>query len=245
MWWGTPTKKRFFTLIIIPVAVALFLLPAAHREAQSLAAWVGSVIAAPRDFLYGFFRSGKLAREVVVLRRENEHLKALLLASELGNRIVSALGKRYHTARVYSEYPFNNRSFITVNAGRNNGIREGAPVTTGGPAVFVGHVVQVFEEMSLVRTIADPEWGVPVRVGPEAIDALLVGGREPRLTLVGKDKKLLPDQVIYTASRDAPYGLTVGRVRAVYAAPSGALQEATVALPYEPTELTEVSISLP
>ena len=202
-------------------------------------------LGAPLGFLKGIFGYGRIQRELVSLRLENEELKAKLLAFGLQNRTPEFEGHRLYAAKVYSDYPFNNRSVVTINAGRKAGIIPGLPVTVGGSRLFFGQIAEVFESYAFVRTVRDAEWKIPVRIGEEAIDALFVGGREPKLTLVVKGGFLKSGQPVYAASRDFPYGLKLGEVGDIRTDRTVAFQQASIVFPYEPGEMSEVFVLLP
>ena len=101
------------------------------------------------------------------------------------------------------------------------------------PDVFIGRITRVYEDYSLVRTIFDPDWRLSVRIGENGINALLVGGPEPRLTTIDKNKILEEGSAVYSADREIPYGTLIGKIKKIIIAPSAVFQEAELELPYE------------
>lgn len=144
-------------------------------------------------------------------------------------------------AKVYSTFPFNNKNLIAINAGSIDGVAIGMPVSLEGN-ILIGQIIEVSERQSIVRTIFDKDWSIPVRVGVAQYDALLVGSQNPRLTLIDKTNNVsIGDQVI-SAKRDLPYGMKVGEVSQVNDLVASSFKEASLVLPYDPKDLREVAI---
>jgi cell shape-determining protein MreC len=141
---------------------------------------------------------------------------------------------------VYSRYPFGLKSEFLVNVGEADGVRAGQPALSGG--VFVGSVVKAFARAALVQTLFDARAKYPVRIGKKGVDALLVGGGEPRLTLIANAAVLAEGDAVYTASPSLPFGLSVGVVGTVREGRDGLFREAEIALPYNPAEVRAVEI---
>lgn len=145
--------------------------------------------------------------------------------------------------KIYSAYPFNNRGEVAINAGREQGVKEKMAVTVDGQVLF-GQVTQVFEHYSIVRTFFDKGWQVPVRVGFQETDALLEGGPTPKLTMVAKNKEFNDGETVYSASRDFPYGLPIGRVKKIKDTPTAVFKEAELDAPYNFNDLRELELWL-
>src|SRR3989338_3875494 len=109
---------------------------------------------------------------------------------------------------VYSSFPLNHKHIIAINAGGDDGVGVGMPVTLEGN-ILIGQVIEVSESQSLARTIFDKDWSLPVRIGTEEHDALLVGGQDPRLTLIDKNQEINSGDLVVSAKKDLPYGLKV------------------------------------
>jgi cell shape-determining protein MreC len=108
--------------------------------------------------------------------------------------------------------------------------------------VFFGQVTHAGEQVSEVRTASDPQWELSVRVGPNEVDALFVGGRTPRLTLIANAGDVLPGDPIYLAAPGMPYGLLVGYVANVEEDTHHSFKEASVTLPHAHVQVVEVLI---
>lgn len=172
---------------------------------------------------------------------ENQQLQAQVLALSKNPYGVAVDNRRYVVAKIYSTYPFNNRGLLTINAGAKAGVKKSAPVMVGG-SIFLGQVVEVFEAYSLVRTIFDSGWQLPVKAGAEANDALLIGGREPRLSLIFKNENLEQGQPVYTAGKDFPYGLKIGTIEEIRDDVGSAFREANISLSYAVGSLNDVYV---
>lgn len=175
------------------------------------------------------------------LSLENERLKAQILALAKSSYQSTFNGNKYISAKIYSTYPFNNRGLITVNAGSRQGVIKGAPVTLDG-AILVGQVQEVFESFSVVRTFFDAGWEVPVKISKDNKDALLVSGKEPRLTLIAKEIDVQGGDSVYAASKDFDFGMTIGEVKDIYNDKGALFREASISFPYDLGDITEIAI---
>ncbi len=146
-----------------------------------------------------------LKERIAELERENEDLKVLNFNDSIG------LDKYI---KVYSTYPFNDKSEITISAGKDKNFEVG-DIVTSGDKILVGKIVSTGNNLSIVKTILDSNWKMPVRIGEKEIDALFTGGNDPILTLIPKDADIFPGQIIITASKDLSYGFEVGRIKKV------------------------------
>jgi cell shape-determining protein MreC len=107
---------------------------------------------------------------------------------------------------------------------------------------FVGVIRSAADHRSTVQTFTDPEWKSAVRIGSSSIDALLVGGLTPTLTLIPKGAAVIVGDPVILADPAYPYGMAVGTVSAVRDASDGVLREATLALPYTYSGLRFVEV---
>lgn len=199
------------------------------------------LVSRPLGFLASILEDSGDAQEFEKILRENEALKAQILFLSTSPYLEDQDGHSYLRAKVYSTYPFNNRGLITINAGLNHGLKGLLPVTVDG-YIFLGQLTEVAPNSSIVRTIFDSGWELPVKAGNLGVDALLVGGREPRLTLIVKEKELARGEDVYVAGKDFPYGLKIGTVKEIFDNPGSTFKEATLNIPYEIGELTETAV---
>ncbi|TSC82997.1 MAG: Uncharacterized protein G01um101419_350 [Parcubacteria group bacterium Gr01-1014_19] len=146
-------------------------------------------------------------------------------------------------AQVYSTFPFNHKHLLAINAGAEQGVVVGMPVTTEGN-LLLGQIVEVSNQQALVQTIFDNDWTLPVRVGPTLRDALLVGGQNPRLTLIDKNDVVQKGDIVISARKEFPYGMSVGEVGEVNNLVAHSFQEAELVFPYTMRDLREVAVIL-
>lgn len=199
-----------------------------------LLAVFGSSFILPKFFTI----SSDFKQEFNRLYLENQSLKAQL---ESG-LAVEIPAENFKVAKVYSSYPFNNRHEISIAAGKRDGLKELSPVVIDD-AILIGQISRVYENYSLVRTIFDSDWRLSVKIGKSGIDALLVGGPEPRLTMIDKNKPVKEEEVVYSASSGFPYGVLIGRVKRVISSPTAVFQEAELSLSYGlDNKITEVRV---
>lgn len=175
----------------------------------------------------------KLQAENDVLKAE--HARFEDVASELGS-----FPKEGILADVYSRYPFSLKHELLVNAGTLRGVAVGDAAAFAG--VLVGEVREVFRDSALVRTVLDERWTSAVRIGTRGVDALLVGGAEPRLTLIVKDANVKTGDIVYNAAPAFPLGMPVGRIAHIMLSSDGLFQEATLGVGYDVSRIHSVSI---
>ena len=192
-------------------------------------------------FFGSFFNEKIENEELAKLRFENELLKARILALEKAPRVQELALRQYLNAQIYSSYPFNNRGLIAINAGAAEGVSVGMAVAAGGD-ILLGQIIEVKSRYSLAKTIFENGWEVPVKIGEGGADALFVGGREPKLILITKDKEIAAGDPVYAAARDFPYGMKIGEIRDVSDDERNAFKQATLNLPYELQNLVQAAI---
>ncbi len=144
-------------------------------------------------------------------------------------------------AKIYSTYPFNLRNLLTINAGAKNGVRVGMPATIDGK-LLLGRVIEVLEDKSIIQTIFDRDFSLPVRAGEKEINALLVGGQIPRLSLIDKSSNIEEGNGVFSAGQDFPYGMAIGAVGAISGSFANSLLEADLEVPYRISDLREAAI---
>ncbi len=114
-------------------------------------------------------------------------------------------------AQVYSRYPFNNYASVSINAGSDDGVKEGMPVLAASGVLF-GKVKTVERTRSEVETLFDPSWRSTVFVGDARTKAVFVGASSPYLDLIPKDASTTVGDTIVNGSPDFPMNLLVGSV---------------------------------
>ena len=137
------------------------------------------------------------------------------------------------------------RHDLRIAEGARAGILPGAAVTLPGPGpggTLVGRVSDLSETGATVETLANPSWRTAVRIGTSSVDALLVGGLTPTLTLIAKGSPVAAGDAVFSVDAQLPYGLALGTVAEVRDSSDGVLREATLALPYTLSGLRAVSV---
>lgn len=174
------------------------------------------------------------------LAAENEVLKAQLaqvetLASEIPTSTASEV-----RAMVYSNYPFDFKNELVVDAGSDQGVAAGDAVLFQG--VFIGQVQSVLQNTSVVETVFDDGFKMPVRIGGKGYDGLLQGGPYPRISSIAKNAALQPGDIVFTAGSGMPYGLPVGEVNATSTSADSLFEEAALTFAYDINAIQTVVI---
>ena len=204
---------------------------------------VGGVVRAPVSFLASVATAYRRSDEFEALEVENQALRAQLLFVGEQPRATTLGAGRAISARVYSTYPFSNRGLLTVSAGSRAGVAAGMPVLHRG--MLLGKVTAVEDSRSTVQTVFDSGWQLPVKLGAAGVDGLLIGGREPRVTLIADARAVAPGDPVLSASADVPYGLTVAAIARVESGLGSDLAQATLTFDYDAREVARVDILAP
>jgi len=173
--------------------------------------------------------------EVEYLKEKNQRLELEMLNLKKGNPKV--IPDRTIEAKVFSVYPFSNRSEVLINIGSDKGIKVGSAVIGNG--FLVGRVKEIRGDISVVTTVFDNDFKLPVRVGDKEIDALYIGGLNPRLDLIDATCGVSSGDLAVSASSDLPYGIGVARIVKVT---EGVMKEAVVLPLFEVKDLRNVFV---
>jgi cell shape-determining protein MreC len=210
-----------------------------------------SAFASPRIFFDALRNKQKLISELKDLTVENQALRGQIGELKAQPNSLSQGKVNYLRAPVYSTYPLTSARSLIIGAGKREGVVVGEPVEIQ-PGLFVGVISKVFEKQSQVQTIFDSTqtatttaWQLPVKVGSALTDALLVTGIEPKLTIISRKKGVLSGDVVVLASREYPYGLSVGTVGSIIDDPTSVFLEARLSVPYSISELADIFVRLP
>jgi cell shape-determining protein MreC len=172
---------------------------------------------------------------------ENAALKAQIATYQTVASQLPQNSAKYIRAMVYSRYPFNFKNELLVNAGAVEGVATGSAAVFQG--VFIGHVTKVFSHESLIQTVFDSSFEMPVRVSTSSYDGLFHGGTYPNVGSLAKTANLQVGDVIYTAAPGLPYGLPVGEVSATSTSPDSLFTQATASFLYDINEIQTVLIA--
>lgn len=235
-------RNRTFFLLGI-VALLFFVSQLLFTPKAYLISRIGQAFQAPVIFFRSLSTRNALMADVTSLLLENQGLRAQLMQAEQAPSVIEQERKRYIRVPLYSSYPFNTSNELLIAAGEESGVLEGASVFAS-PGVFLGQVISVTRGKAVVRTIFDPGWELPVKIGEGKVDALLVGGQEPKLTLVSKRKPLIGGEPVYLASRDFVYGLSLGTVAELRQSKESLFLEGRLITSYALADLSELYIGL-
>jgi len=122
------------------------------------------------------------------------------------------------TAAIIGRDPSPYRQFITINAGRDDGLEPGMPVITAGSAL-VGRVSEVGLRSSKVQLLIDGTSAVNVRVQSSRVTGLAEGQPDSGLvmTQIPLDAMVNVGDLVLTSGLggNLPRNLVVGQVQAV------------------------------
>ncbi len=211
---------------VIFILGQLFFVPKTYVNSAIVAA-----ITAPGTLVKSLTSTHAIVEQLTRLQLENQSLRGQLFAAENRPGITKERSMRLLSAETYSTYPLNNTGTLFIGAGSAEGVAIGMPVLAAR-GIFLGEIMSVGEHSSQVRTLYDAGWELPVKIGPHRVDSLLVGGHEPRLTLISKKRPIEHDMLVYSASREHGGGLLLGAVSNPSDSDKGLFQEGRLQLPY-------------
>ncbi|MDP3880673.1 MAG: rod shape-determining protein MreC [bacterium] len=223
-------------VLLIFLIFQLFFMPLQAAKTR-----FGRALQSPRMLFQYLAVRASLVENINSLNNENQSLQAQILALKEQASILEFEGQSYIRVRSYSNYPFNNKNQILIAAGSASGLRQGQAVLFQ-PGIFIGEVDKVDEKRAEIRTIFDFNWELPVKIGEEKVDGLLIGGHTPTVTLISKSKNIQLGDPITLASPNFPIGLTVGVVNEVLKDRDDLFQEVKLRFPYNPAEINYLYI---
>jgi rod shape-determining protein MreC len=190
-----------------------------QRALSGLADGLGEAIDAFRDLRELRARNEELQRLNDALVTENVRLNEI----EAENVTLRALlnftqeNPSYSTqaAAVIGRDPSPYRQFITINAGRREGLQPGMPVVTAGSAL-VGRVAEVGLRSSKVQLLVDSTSAVNVRIQNARVTGLAEGQSDGGLvmTQIPLDAEVNVGDIVLTSGLggNLPRSLVVGQV---------------------------------
>jgi len=232
------TVKYLIVVLVALIVLWLFAGGLVLEVSNKIAYGASQVFLWPKWWFLGLLQPALSHQQQARLKLELEDLKAEIFKLR---QLVDYRGDpKLLIAKIHSRRPFNDKDLLSINVGRAAGVKEKMAVTVASN-LFLGIVEQVFDNYSLVKTIFTSGWQIPVRFGKRGLEALLVGGPDLRVTLIVRDQPVATGETIFLASKEFPYGLKVGEVEEIKEDPaSGVFKEATVRIPYNFNDLTEV-----
>jgi cell shape-determining protein MreC len=227
--------------LILALAVLFFISQLFFAPKTYLASRFGRAFQAPVVFIQSIFNRVALSRQIQTLQLENQSLRAQLVELLQRPQFVEEGKELYVSASVYSYYPLNVSDELLINAGSEQGIKEGLAVYAD-KGILLGQVIKVYDKQSVVKTILTPDWEIPVKLGANKVDALYVGGHSPKLTLISKKKVVLGGETVMSASKDLPFGIELGQVGELRETTEGVFREADITIPYQMSDIETVLV---
>lgn len=159
----------------------------------------------------------KLRAEVQQLRgwqwKARDLERQLAALSDLNRRRVTE-DIAFVTARVIADSRGPFARSVVIDAGQNQGLREGFPVVNADG--LIGRIVDVTPEAARVLLLTDAASRIPVEIGTSQVRAIATGnnGPDPNLKFLPRDAELKAGQVIATSGRGGlfPRALRVGTI---------------------------------
>jgi len=200
----------------------------------------------------------ELARQNVLLRKENQQLRALLFQlqeqARENARLRELLGWQKQTqwnlrvARVIARDPANWWRALHINLGSKDGLRENVPVLT--PDGLVGRVGTVGLASAQVLLLGDPNCRVSATVDNEKRDTGVIGPAGPiqtdivELNYLPRTADVKPGQAVVTSGLGGvfPRGIPIGKIVDAAPAPDEMHMKARVRLSANLSGLEEVLV---
>lgn len=191
-----------------------------------------------RNIFIGLDKLKNPNQSLTELHLENKGLRQKI--DELTSKL-NLDNQPYLVAQVYSRYPFNDNQSLIIDAGLKTGVKIGWPVLAA-EHYLLGKIIKTKTNTSEIETIFSPNWRSAVKIGPSGIEALLVGGRQPRLEFIPANAKVNPDDDVLSVSPDLPLNLLVGKISELISQPAASLWQAKLKTDYDPNRLKKIFI---
>ena len=177
-------------------------------------------------------------RQIEVLNSKIIELTEMLNLKNRYSSIEGIVGK------VTEESKNNLEEVVTINIGKNQGIKEGMAVVYSNG--LYGKVVTVNENTSLVKRISDTTSKISVQVGTIQQSMILEGNEEkvPRVTRIDDNVKIVKGMDVITSgeSNVLPKGIYIGKVSEVVVPPNKIDTYAKVELPGNLKEVRNIMV---
>lgn len=229
-------KALFFILVI----GLIFYDGSDLGKSESFPSQFRSALYLPALAVKNILGNSSLASRVAKLELENKGLRS---QKDMLSKGISFSKTNAIIAKVHASYPFNNKNAITIAAGKSVGVEPGDAVFVSD-GIFLGTVSRADDSWSEVSTVFDINRKLPVRIGGRGVPALLTGGNTIKVSMIDKSKEVAEGEAVYTASRDLPYGVTIGSLKNIRDNSVGAFKEADVEPPYSILDLSEVYVEI-
>jgi rod shape-determining protein MreC len=218
------------------IVVLLFLIFFIPTYGWTIRTWLSPVLGSS----IGNNDTAALQADNQTLTAENDALHAQLATLQVVASQLPTSTPNTIRAMVYSRYPMNFKNELLVNVGANAGVTTGSAVIFQG--MLIGQVQKVFVNESLVQTIFDNDFKLPVRIGVSGIDGLLQGGADPVVGSIANTAVIAPGDVVYSAAPGIPYAQPIAEVVATSTSADSLFQQATLGFPYNINNVETVLI---
>ena len=177
-------------------------------------------------------------RQIEILNSKIAELTEML---NLKNRYASIEGV---VGKVIEESKNNLEEVVTINIGKNQGIKEGMAVVYSGG--LYGKVISVNENTSIVKRIIDTTSKVSVQIGTIKQSMILEGNEDknPKVTRIDDGLKIVKGMEVVTSGESdvLPKGIYIGRVSEVVVPPNKIDTYAKVELPENLKEVKNIMV---
>jgi len=144
-------------------------------------------------------------------------------------------------ATVFVSYPFSDKSSLTLNLGKDDGIFSDDLVVF--EKTLLGKISESLNCYSVFKTVFDPNWEFPVYVGKNLSRGLFQAGSEPKVVLLSKKEKIEVGDIIVSADPEIISSeLVIGRVGRIKSDESSPFFEVLVEIPYNLNDLRKVTV---
>jgi len=172
-------------------------------------------------------------------QKELEQKKLELRQIEILNSKIAELTEMLNLKNRY-----NLEEVVTINVGKNQGIKEGMAVVYSGG--LYGKVISVNETTSIVKRIIDITSKVSVQIGTIKQSMILEGNEEknPKVTRIDDGIKIVKGMEVVTSGESdvLPKGIYIGRVSEVVVPPNKIDTYAKVELPENLKEVKNIMV---
>lgn len=167
------------------------------------------VLAENKDLKLANTKASEMLNTIAKLELENQQLKDLL-------NYTGYINYRYISARVVSAALDELGTTIMINAGTEDGIKDGYPVLSGFGAI--GRVISVSKRSARVLLFTNGSSKIPVRLFHSKISCIAIGNAEngtmKMLYVEQSNNNIMENDIVFTSGEGSliPYGLYVGSV---------------------------------
>lgn len=255
--------RRFLT--IFAVVLLLFLIPAGiiasvrDQSAESAGPVSGFFVrqsAAVRNFFSNISQIGqlrgdklKLQTQVLELQQQLADRENIVRENDALRKELGVTGITHESKKVFARIIIQGSDPLdytfTVNAGTEDGIKEGQPAVSQG--FLVGRVITAHQHTAIIRSITSRKSGIQAWVAESREKGYLIGdGNTVMLTQITQGVSIKSGNVVETSGLGGslPQGILIGQIGALQSAPSQLTQSFRVTLPFDPKALESLFILL-